>query len=1391
MRLILKTAYRQPPTANSLGGDLRTPLGSARFEVLPPPFTRPGRHQRGVALIVTVIMLSVITFLAVAFLALMGREKGSVKTATDQTVAKLASDTALDRAKGELLATILATTNVANFDLLVSTNFVNWNGFDPGAVDFRTNVNYAYQSAAGNPVLTPAQTLQNLVNLFYNPRPPVFITNRLAGGYEFRYYNDLNRNGRSDRTGFWPVTNELGQAVFTNSVPFTNYLVGDPEWLGGLERADQPHSPSNRFDFRYSYLVVPAGKTLDVNYIHNAAQAAQRQRMNLNGTDFFRNQGVGSWEINLAALLHDLNTNAVYGWGNLPGTHSGYDYDSINPLNPILPPIGGNAFNDAAGLLRYRLNGNPTNNPTYSPESISALYGINGTAAFQNDYIDGYSDNGVLFSTNGVGRPSSGLTFDNDRAGRPWVGAPQTNHFFTPQDLFNPAKTDVAGGGYKFTDRLTWAGTNVSTYDQNTFYRLLSQIGTDSAPEDPDRLNLNYVNVGGLSATNFISWHDPDLVAGNARRGIPSFGVTGAVLFFTNAANRLLLNYTEQWLTENPTNYILTFGTNEPFGVANIPVLVSNRFAYTPAVQRVLQLAANIFDASTNRLFGGVAMPSVFRPIFRRDATGVFITGYEEVPQIGLKDPYLARPLDLTEIPLGVALRINVYGVPWLIGAKKGLPNFNEVAMDSTFKITRKIQVTRPQNYARGTPRVGWQTNMMYVIGVSNAVGVEAWNSYHSDYTNAAVLVRLNGDVRITLTNEFGLLHYYTIPLSDSSNFLSSASNVVNWPKGWVSTTSIQPNARSFIIPLMTNIAFLPDAAYRFASKSFISSSNATPEVGQGFPEPQWGLSSQLRLRVVLQQGGPDGPILDYVQLGGLDSIRNVAAEIPEKAGEPLFRPTDAGEFKHLWGTNRLGGGGVFSLTEGMNNQFNISSGQVNANNSAWKSYGAFSPGDKDAAIAGFQNFLTAASLPFGQTSIQVPFTPTRTLTRRYSWQANDPLVHYVVDDLQDLVRSTKLPDAEPRQLKNIGKLNLRYEPWGGRPLNFDADEDPSAVAGNNKFNLALKDSLVRSPDDWEFPTNVYPTVGWLGRVHRGSPWQTIYLKASDVETNLPAADLNQWQAWAGNPNYYDAMRTRPVQDRTLFDLFTTAFDENATRGQLSINQTGLAAWSAVLSGVVALTNTSSSQPVYAPWVIQPAGYYDSLNPNTLPPLVKIVAGINRTRANTNLFPHGTFQHLGDILAVPELSVGTAAFVPSPTDPKKTQGDWYWTNKSPYLELGGPVSGAISPVPSPTAWQQATLTDTAYEWLPQQILSLLRLGDARFVIYAYGQALHPAANSVLTSGPYFQLCTNYQITAEVATRAVVRVEGSPNPAHTNLFLPVAKRYPPHVVVESFNYLAPD
>ena len=61
-------------------------------------------NQRGIALVVTLILLSVVTFLAVAFLFLSRRERGAVTTQLDMTTARLAAEAATERAKIEVIS---------------------------------------------------------------------------------------------------------------------------------------------------------------------------------------------------------------------------------------------------------------------------------------------------------------------------------------------------------------------------------------------------------------------------------------------------------------------------------------------------------------------------------------------------------------------------------------------------------------------------------------------------------------------------------------------------------------------------------------------------------------------------------------------------------------------------------------------------------------------------------------------------------------------------------------------------------------------------------------------------------------------------------------------------------------------------------------------------------------------------------------------------------------------------------------------------------------------------------------------------------------------------------------------------------------------------------------
>jgi hypothetical protein len=1306
---------RHAPVLHSAQRDGESPATLAA-----PQRSAGGRHpQSGVALIITLILLSVVTFMAITFLALSRRERSAVTTVTDTASARLAADAALANAEAQVIANVLATTNPYNFTLLVSTN--GW------PLNF-TNL--------------PG----DLTNLYVSPRAPVFIPNPTNSSLppDFRFYLDLNRNGRFEANGWVAELDNSGVVIKDGSGnAITNIQVGDPEWIGVLERPDAPYGPNNKFIARFAFIALPIGNTLDLNYIYNYAKRLDAN-MSQNNDSFYRNEGIGSWELNLAAFLADLNSDE-------------WTYNYVKDING-LPDFGaansGTAFNDALSLLRYRYGYNFNN--LASVDNLFGSFGTPGDTAFRNDNIDGYGDGPLQTSFQMLGDVL--LPFPNDDPTKPWAGADNTNHFFTHQELFDPAKA------FTFVTNLWNAGTSNSTYGRYTFYRLLSQLGTDSTPES-GKMNLNYDNLdldtnGVASSTNFMAWQP--------------------LAFFTNAADRLLRAYTTQWRNSNPTNFAITFyavtnfspmifnpslWTNYPaFGIGKIPVLVSNQFVYSSAVNRLLQLAANMYDATTNNTFVlGNNYPSVFRPLFSRDAgglgTNVFISGYTNVLSVtGPSDSQLDLPIDIADLAatniVVTNLAVNVYGVPWIIGAKKGFPNFNELAMENAFQLTRKLQVTRAHT---NDPINTYSYNQMFLLNLTNKLGVECWNSYTGIYTNGVMIYATEYLKNIILTNDEGFR-------TNLSFMTTGVLPVDNWP-GYNSFT---PNP-SFQIPLNTSVMAITNSMYRFnGSNPFLTTNLALQYesnvvvivngLSSSYPQPHWWLILTNNLRVImLDTNVVPNRVIDYVQLRGPNSVRDLTAEIQTLNTNPFTG------FKGLWMTNFNNQGVPYGLA----NQVGVSLGLYGLDSgNGLTSWNTTDPMQATNEINGLRVFYHLGALPPFQTSqygwvastnaFQAPYTPTANAVQHITWQANDPLVHYIGSDLNGPNTSHLDHSTDNLTDENLGVLNERYMPWGGNPLLPGVDPYP--------YYSGIKDPLVRRSDDWDFPANKFPGVGWLGRVHRGTPWQTVYLKASDVlnliqivGTNINYIGTKIWMDRTGNQNVFDATNAAPVQDRLLFDLFTTAFNDNATRGQLSVNVGGtkgpsLAAWSALFSGVVVPTNTIGGYTI-----IQPAGPAGS---SSL--LGGLVTDINSTRATfTNSDGLvGTFEHVGDILAAPELTV---------------LNQWILLNNSD-------TTNGIS--------------DEMYEWLPQQTMSLMRASSSpRYVIYCYGQALKPAPNSIYTgSGPFFGMVTNYQVVSEIATRAIVRFGSSvTNVIKTDgtnwLGQPVVTNN--NAVIESFNILPPD
>ena len=133
-------------------------------------------------MVITLIMLSIITFLAVAFLVLSQRENKSASIAMDQKTAHMAVDTAFNRVCAEILADGMVHTNFQFFGIKVSTNYINYNGFNNSATALfnPTNVNYDHE-INNQPYLGGTVELwRNLSDLEFNPRAPVFVQTNSA-----------------------------------------------------------------------------------------------------------------------------------------------------------------------------------------------------------------------------------------------------------------------------------------------------------------------------------------------------------------------------------------------------------------------------------------------------------------------------------------------------------------------------------------------------------------------------------------------------------------------------------------------------------------------------------------------------------------------------------------------------------------------------------------------------------------------------------------------------------------------------------------------------------------------------------------------------------------------------------------------------------------------------------------------------------------------------------------------------------------------------------------------------------------------------------------------------------------------------------------------------------
>jgi hypothetical protein len=577
-----------------------------------------------------------------------------------------------------------------------------------------------------------------------------------------------------------------------------------------------------------------------------------------------------------------------------------------------------------------------------------------------------------------------------------------------------------------------------------------------------------------------------------------------------------------------------------------------------------------------------------------------------------------------------------------VIGVKKGFPNFNEFAMHSQVQVVRKLQFHRPGTST--TQKVN-EIDQMYVLGISNVFGLEAWNSYSTAFPRDLQIV-VQPDLSILVTNlETGKW------LNPAYSRYRPAATIANMASNtWTGYDSMFSQV-SFQIPVFTNRVFLTSSTYSQAQDQFVPLTGTferTPGT-TNFYVPYWQLTLKTRLRYALVDSGR---IVDYVNLTA-DSQLDITSVLTSggSCGDPYYPDGSNGG---MWCTNRMYGRTSDSApTYGIQNQIEASLGHTSVD---WNSsLHEFPAGMSVADAIAFFKGQFAPSYPRSSNTFNAPFQPVRNIYLVTSWQANDPLVHYTLGDLTDLTRTVlSVDNLNPSPTANLSRVNGRYEPWGGNPY--------SGSSSTTKFDLTLKDPLILRPDDWDFPTNLLSDLTSIGRVHRGTPWQTIYLKS-------PGTTFTNWRQWTGNdqlvPNwhgvyfgYSDAFYTQPTNDWRLASLVVSLLSTNDPRNLASVNQPSAPAWCSLLDGMTVLTNTDFGQ--YDPVIVS----------SNSPQAATVAAALDTGRASR---PGHYFHDLAEILATPELSLA-----------------------SPWLNTNG------------AAQFNSTMNDEACEALPSQLLPLLR-----------------------------------------------------------------------------------
>lgn len=555
----------------------------------------------------------------------------------------------------------------------------------------------------------------------------------------------------------------------------------------------------------------------------------------------------------------------------------------------------------------------------------------------------------------------------------------------------------------------------------------------------------------------------------------------------------------------NWVRYVAGVAVRPEFCLTNIALHPVSE--YQAPIHRLLQLAANLYGGLTNQTHQGRVLPWVFRPRFSTNEAGVFIAGYEEeAGTSSLSRPFrdLADPGDLARLRPDD----NVYGVPLIFSATKGVPNFNEFTCQTVVQVSRYVELRKTSATDRPSA-----TNVLYALSISNQFGLEAWNAYKDTYGGPLEL-RVQSWHTVALSVSNYTPHPRTL-LSDRRVFATNLT-LESWPAGHFQVVVAPP------LVLLSNVVYNPVPTSDDSPFLPVTTNLNFPACGDVLPGIVVHCTNRLQYALVDPEANR---FVDLVSFRGLNTTVPVTVPAYES-------PSQDSGLSRFWLTSRVGGStNVGAPTEGLVNQISASLGNTALTTQQMRNWCL--PADVDRAKAtdllrhfcGLSpiNYRTLEQLRLlqrelaGKLALQVPFVFTAKFADTWNWEVNDPAVHYLAGDLRIpglLVYG--FPSGITRSLCPSWNVQLPLVSLGRTNADYLRQQ---SIASRRTQSPAQYDMELGSPDVWSFPATPLVNLHWLDRVHRGTPWQTVYLGgriSPNPVSSYPAATaaLNPTNDW-------------------------------------------------------------------------------------------------------------------------------------------------------------------------------------------------------------------------------------------------------------------------------------